>query len=107
MATSAEILKAARARIADPKNWTQEHYARTDKGRPVGSNEAGAVCWCAIGALNAELGANASGEESAFKMLWNASGELFRMGPHMVNDDLGHSAVLKIYDRAIELAEGK
>ena len=102
--SSADILRAARARIADPKNWTQRHFARDAYGLPVMGSSADAVCWCAEGALQAEGRSYASAE---LLILDQAAHELTNEFAAWVNDHDGHSAVLKIYDRAIELAEGK
>ncbi len=47
------LLRAARQRIADPKHWTQGAFARDAKGRSVEPRSDAAVCWCALGALDA------------------------------------------------------
>ena len=106
--SSADILRAARARIADPKNWTQGEMARDGSGKACPARSPNAVCWCAMGAVKVS-GADFYSE--AADLLWQVSHDLFGRGVPYVNDDpdedLGHSAVLKIYDRAIELAESK
>ena len=102
--TSADILRAARARIADPKNWTTNHFAKTRSGMHVFGDSPYAVCWCAIGALQAEGKGYCTAEGD---LLHSASRELFGSDPEWINDNGDHPAVLRIYDRAIELAEGK
>ena len=103
--SSAQILRAARARIADPKNWTTDTFARDANGWPCSARDKNACRWCAYGALRADGYFN---DAPATALLSEASQALnCGMLPHAVNDLKGHSAVLKIYDRAIELAEGK
>lgn len=55
-----ELLKAGRALIADPKNWTKGAYARDSNevspegaryGIHVNAAQPSAVCWCSAGAL--------------------------------------------------------
>lgn len=49
--TVPEVLRAAADLIAKPGAWTQDAFARTAKGSPIGPEEQPAVCWCASGAL--------------------------------------------------------
>lgn len=49
--TRLETLEAARALLA--RGWTQNVCARNEKGEGVGSRAPEAVCWCALGAINA------------------------------------------------------
>jgi hypothetical protein len=45
-------LTAARALLADPKDWTAETSGRTADGKPDRSEDlSGAVCFCSLGAL--------------------------------------------------------
>ena len=111
MTDSASILRAARARIADPKNWTTEFEARDVSGREVNAGSRSARCWCALGSLRAECHAQRKDMDFARDLaetLREATNELFNCRLVAVaNDHYGHSAVLKIYDRAIELAEAQ
>ncbi|AWI90247.1 hypothetical protein C0214_19495 [Methylobacterium sp. DM1] len=103
---SADILRAARARIEDPKNWTQGFFAKDQGGRLVASRDEYAVCWCALGAVIAE--ADYVEERYSARFLFEASKKLFDEDDvTVVNDYLGHDAVLKIYDAAIAAAEAE
>jgi len=49
--TVADILTAAADLIEPEGRWTTGAFARTVKGRVIGSSEAPATCWCAVGAV--------------------------------------------------------
>ena len=51
MQTTKEILIAARAIIAEEKNWAQEAYAKDKDGMFTGVGSSNAVCFCSIGAI--------------------------------------------------------
>lgn len=93
---SSDRLQSARARIEDPKNWCQGVFVDED-GR-----------YCAIGAL-ADWG---SSEHSDHELgILNMASVAFEMPfafdetfAHDVNDRLGHSAVMDMYDVAISMA---
>lgn len=114
--TAADILKAAKARIADPANWVQTNYAVNAEGVSVGEADPEACKFCAKGAMYAALWASFSPdallpEESrqAFMIgsaLLNdaALQNYHRMSIISVNDDLGHDAVMRCYDAAIQEA---
>lgn len=102
-----EDLWAARELLADPGRWTQGVYARDERGAKMPPEDVRAVCWCALGAL---LRPEATWQADFVRggaFLVQAADELFRSTPSGVNDRLGHAAVLRIYDRAIELAEDR
>ncbi|MCJ2067825.1 hypothetical protein MKK75_03210 [Methylobacterium sp. J-030] len=104
MTTAGGYLRAARDTLTDPAHWTKEAYARDRRGAAVASNSPEAVCWCAYGALE-RLG---TGEiVDAREYLRVAADDLFKSPPAGVNDHIGHAAVLRMYDRAIELAEAQ
>ena len=107
--TTADKLRRAKALIEDPENWCQGIYARDAKGLALKSREVATdgVAFCAIGALvratqNRDV-VWVDGKET--KKLWEAAKELFGHAPARVNDNLGHAAVMHMYERAIELAE--
>lgn len=105
--TLLETLVAARARIADPKNWTVAADARTAGGFCVSAWSERATCWCAVGALQAEYGGYGAEYQMGLAHLVKAAQALHQTNSVIdLNDDpsLGHSAVLKIYDKAIEEA---
>lgn len=100
----ADILRAARARIEDPKNWQQGWYASTADGRRTMGSDPDAACFCAYGALD-NAGASESGEISA--LLEAAAVRLFNQDLIDVNDQEGHAAVLQVFDAAIAAAEAE
>lgn len=101
-----ENLQAARNLIADPEKWCQ------------GAAYMGAwtdISYCAIGAVysrthfktkEALLAALEALDEAAVEMLpSNVDPKSNDLCPAAwVNDNLGHTAVLRMFDRAIELA---
>lgn len=94
-----EILVKARALISDKSKWTQVYCARDKLGVPcdVGRN---AVSWCAIGAL-AEITVDYC-EPTSLLNLSRASYLLFNKPLVNVNDELGHEAIMDVYDFAIK-----
>ena len=95
------LLVRARGRIADPSRWVQQYRAVDAEGQRVEPTAPGAVRWCATGALEAEFGPRPREPEDA---LWHAQRRLYGAAgrtPEYVNDELGHAAVLAMYDEAI------
>lgn len=103
MVASVELLKAARAKIADPANWTTEVLAKDTKGEQVDFSHPSACQWCGLGALFAVDGLYTGSAAD----LYHAAQVLYKKSPASVNDQLGHSAVLAIYDYAIAKAEAE
>lgn len=100
---SADILRAARARIEDPKNWTTHTTARNDLGEPCNAMADEAVCWCGYGALVAE-----SRCINCYQLLSKAASDLFNGASiGSVNDKRGHEAMLAVFDAAIAAAEAE
>lgn len=99
-----ELLQAAKAKIADPKNWTKTHLARNDKGVPRMPLDADAVCWCAIGAISSVVSIYNGYAGTAVQRLTAA---VFERGPEITvgvyNDTHSHADVMSLFDRAIEL----
>ena len=102
---SIELLKAARDLIADPVNHTRFAYARDEDGAPlmVGS-EPEAASWCAVGALQALAWCRRDRHEAMDALSRAAKDVYAQPRVTIVNDDHGHEATLKVYDRAIEMA---
>lgn len=103
--TSAKTeLMQARALIAKPDGWTTSAFARDDTGTPVDVHDKTAVCFCALGAI-----ARVRCSEKARNLLADAARQVDTVYGSilMVNDDpmYGHASVLRMYDKAIELAE--
>lgn len=99
---SADILRAARARIEDPKNWMRNWYALLPSGRPTRGNDPDACCWCSLGALQASGSCDTSPEAA---LLDECAIEMFGEDIIDVNDGLGHGAVMEVFRVAIETAE--
>ncbi|EHP94920.1 DUF6197 family protein [Methylorubrum extorquens] len=104
---SADILRAARARIEDPDDWIAGDLATAGDGSWVDPQDCLAECWCAVGALIRE-GGEAHGPERS--LLNRHSKKLFSLSNvALVNDDsrLGHPAVMQVFDAAIAAAEAE
>lgn len=103
--TVKEVLIAARAKIADPANWTQGEYARTLEGYPLDVHSRNAECWCSIGALACVMGDVVLAEHSAsHKALEDV------MGTRWIaefNDTHTHAEVLAKFDEAIAAQGGE
>lgn len=107
MSATLEQLRDARELLADPTRWTQGSYARDARGYRALPEAREAACWCALGALLRPA------LEWDVTLVWGhlllrrAAKEIFDRTPDWVNDVLGHADVLRMYDRAIELAEAQ
>lgn len=99
--TTVEILRAARALIATPDQWTQGTVARDKNGRRAHPESPAARQWCAAGACIATGAGIAAG--CALDAVARSKGHLFVTA---FNDDpdTTHTDVLALYDRAIALA---
>lgn len=96
-------LKAARELIADPNHWTKGSFARDASGQTCSPTSEFAVCWCASGALRKVEGCQLDDLPVAWDYLSTCvpggSVAAFNDGARL------HAAVLKMYDKAIALAE--
>lgn len=94
-----DVLRYARAIIADRERWTKHAIARNQYGGAC-ETERG-VKFCAVGAIKATTaqhgGPLAVLNEAAINLYGRISWE--------VNDNLGHVEVMRVYDEAIRLAE--
>jgi hypothetical protein len=98
--STAEILRAARERIADPERWCQGYYARDPNGAEVEPDDVQACKWCAVGSLCLEV----PWRDEAHLYLVTAAIEVGTTTT-AINDGRDHSAVMALFNRAIELAE--
>lgn len=109
-------LKAAKALIADMSNWTQGTYCRQSDGSACQSHPQDATQFCAVGALWMVLGSKEGFYPMVYRSENTVAGRLLNYAskigtsythPHpvKVNDNLGHAAVMQMYDVAIEKAE--
>ncbi len=107
------ILRAARASIASPADWTQRASGRTRAGFLVHPCSPYAVCRCARGAVRYVVGRGGDAavavgllNEAARALYPEAVGGTVDDEPIvLVNDGLGHDAALAVYDHAIARAE--
>lgn len=109
-----EVLNKARDLITDPDRWTQRTLARDVGGRRTGATSSAATCFCALGALvkvafDMQLDTD---DYSAFSDVPGAGAleavaikRFCVAGAAGVNDLLGHDAVLKMFDHAIEMVQ--
>lgn len=109
---TSEVLRRAKAVIADPEKWTQGAFAR-------GSADAGksfkdACSLCAVGAVYAITDDLGVGGKKIFQRVLCCLGSALAMSgepPHdfaeviKFNDTHTHAEVMALFDRAIEAAE--
>lgn len=105
--TPIEVLRQARALIADPSHWCQLGYAKNKRGRNVGARSPLAVQWCAFGAGLHVAGNDAHAWFVAQAALNEAARVLYPKTPDAagVNDLVGHAAVMSCFDHAIATRE--
>ncbi len=91
-----EALVASRKKIENPENWMQGALARDANGALVEPASKRAVCWCAIGAIQA----------AAWPCDYPVARKLETyIEPLLVdefNDSSTHDQVLALFDRAIK-----
>lgn len=105
----AQMLKDAKALIADPAHWTQGTPARDASGKPLSNEESpAAVCWCSIGALARVANADPA---PLYHLYPVARHYLYKAtaGASIINfnDTHTHAEVMELWDKAIQLAEVK
>lgn len=114
-----ELLVAAKALIADPKHWVQFRNAAGANNETVSSMSDQAVCFCSFGAVdqaawrandrkpitNYNIGTVGGVYYDAEKLLRKSSQDLRSVGPATLNDSTDHPTVMKMFERAIELAK--
>jgi len=119
MKPTIDILKDARHLISDQKRWTQFAYARNPKGHPVSASDADAVSFDASGALMVASGFHLKdGAEGGYclaeRFLKSANSEFADGMSYYTSTNDGYirigfldpyEAILKVFDRAVELAE--
>lgn len=101
--TAVEVLRKAKELIADPARWCQGKSACDEHGVVRSLKDQEAVAFCAEGALG-----RISDDPWRYRLvplMCQAARELYCYDHIYVNDQLGHGAVMKVFDRAIELAE--
>ncbi|MES0134491.1 hypothetical protein NKJ88_05940 [Mesorhizobium sp. M0016] len=102
-------LIAARARIAEPENWLQGHFARTATGKAVLPADPKATCFCLVGTLRADD----TPDDPAFSslvafvtkiILHRFKGRFINAPAFNDHKDTTHAGVLRVLDIAIERA---
>ena len=99
--TAHEILVAARAKIADEKNWLVSGPTRDTNGKRVYSDDPTARKFSVDGAVNSieYLSVEASGAMCEISL---SARDLYGVGIDEVSRTVGHAAILKCFDHAIE-----
>jgi hypothetical protein len=102
----ADILRAARERIATPERWNQGWFAADAAGREVSSVSPIACSWCALGAVYATSG-GARGADVEALLIAALPAECSAGDVGYFNDlpATTHADVLALFDRAIAAAE--
>ena len=109
--TPKESLVAARELLADPAHHTTGSYYKGPNGE-VNCAPEYATCFCAVGALFYVNGVSISDPDKdlpGIDQLIEAVGEILHHPARLqtvfdLNDNCGHAEVLRMFDRAIELA---
>jgi hypothetical protein len=105
-----DLLTRARDLIANEEHFTQGTYARGSSGRAVDIRSRYAVRRCAMGAVycsGSRSGQNQASLNFAARDALISAGIILYGFPTIerINDRLGHAAVLRCFDLAIERAE--
>lgn len=112
VAETLRLLQAARKRIASPSSFSQGVPWRDANGNPTSPLYRRSVK--PVGKpvrfdINGALQPSENGSDRlcahARRFLVKAALEVHRMSPVIVNDRLGHRAVLEVYDQAIKTAK--
>lgn len=104
MNSKQQLLLTARTVIANKKYWTQDCVARDKEDTMCAVESVMARKFCAVGALMFAY-TGKSFPEKEWQCLREAAAELgYTDGPASLNDYASHKKVMKMYDRAIEIA---
>ena len=95
-----QTLAAARAKIANPANWTKGWTARDADGAKVFFDDPAAVCWCPMGAIDATAQNDDVGWLSKIA-LRDAIGTIAYIAPWNDCHVRTHAEVIAAFDRAI------
>lgn len=111
--TVEQILLAAKGLIAKPENWTTGRFAANVADYTVLETDPSACKFCARGAINHVVGGWDSNEGViAADALYRAANTIAPEPPEdghpifYINDQLGHEAVMKMFDAAIAKVTG-
>ncbi len=99
-----QILLDARRLLSNHSSWTQGLFARDSNGQPVKPRDAGACCWCLLGAVAACSGDLGITPPPLLRfleeMMHYIHGDTFPTLGEM-NDYLSHELVLEFLDSCI------
>ncbi len=95
-----EVLQAAKKLIESPEHWAQLANARDADDKVCYYDSTEAVKFCARGAL-LRVSRDAIEYNSAIQSLRRKMHSIFNTNVAVVNDTLGHDAVMQAYDAAI------
>lgn len=105
MTSTADILRAAKAKIEDPARWCQGQPAKDAKGYQIATGSRLATAWCAWGACCSVAGVRDAGFGLALVNLNRVACRAGFGSAQELNDSSDHPTVMAMFDRAIELAE--
>src|SRR3546814_16226257 len=107
---AAEILRAAKAKIADPAHWCQDEEALNEVGEGTFAESEYACQWCALGAPVTVTGnfrelqaANWYLNEMAEQMGYERAG--LTLPAAVLNDTTDNATLMELYSLAFPLAE--
>jgi len=99
-------LRDAYELIKDPERWTRGCFARTEAGTAVVPWDRTAAAWCAHGALLRVACEDATPVVDAARTLFPADMADDVLPLVRINDELGHEAVMQVFEKAIVEEEG-
>lgn len=99
-----ELLKRARALISEKAHWTRYYRSLSKDHKEVSPLNPKACRFCAEGAMCSAGRKRQPDAAGGWPFLMAAAGEQGCHFPCEVNDNKGHVATLRMFDRAIELA---
>ncbi len=111
--SAVEVLTRAKALIANKANWTTQKFARDENNFEIESTDKHACKFCALGALNRITRARDDdidldkASTIAHEYLYEASNRVASYSITYVNDNIGHEAVMRVYDFAIAIAKNE
>lgn len=106
-----EYLTKAKAMIDTPEKWTTGTIARDANGVEIPHYEAGATCFCSLGALASVREGLLTAKEYSTENIWNVHSSATNSLRSVIgrsistfNDNSTHEQVMKAFDDAIARA---
>ena len=102
-------LRDAYELIKDESRWTRGAFARDARGESVRPLHSTATSWCAAGAIIKATGRGVAWVDNAEGLVLQRVAR--KMFPEFIaytelNDELGHEAILQVFEKAIVEEEG-